>query len=83
MPTKTRIIIVTVLILLGGALFSYCVFFYPVEITTQVKGGSTTISASDSANAKQTSPGCVEPDKSNQVNQPSSNRRSRTRSAPT
>ena len=31
MPTRTRIIMVSILILLGGILFSYCVFCYPKE----------------------------------------------------
>ncbi|MHC4536702.1 MAG: hypothetical protein ACYS6K_22365 [Planctomycetota bacterium] len=83
MPTKTRIIIVSILILLGGALFSYCVFFYPIDITAQVKGSSATVSASEPAPAKDTSIGCVEPDKSAQINQARSERRSRPKTAPT
>jgi hypothetical protein len=83
MPTKTRIITVSILILLGGALFAYCVFFYPIEITPQAKGGLATVSASESAPAKDTSIGCVEPDKSAQTNQARSERRSRPRTAPT
>lgn len=83
MPAKTRIIFVGILILLGGALFSYCVFFYPIDITAQVKGGSTTLTASESATAKDTSTGCVEPDKSAQVEQGRSDRRSRPKTAPT
>ncbi len=68
MPTKTRFIIVSILILLGGAFFSYCVFFYPIEISTQVKGGSTTATASEAAPVKETSIGTVEQDKSAQIN---------------
>jgi hypothetical protein len=39
MPAKIRIIIVSIIILLGGALFSYCVFSYPVETTAQASIG--------------------------------------------
>ena len=82
-PTKTRFITVSIIILLGGALFSYCVFFYPTNITSQAKGGSVTVTASESAPAKDTSIGCVEPDKSAQTNQARSERRSRPKTAPT
>ena len=69
MPTKTRIIIVSILMLLGGALFYYCAVFYPIEITTQVKGGLTAITGSESTPVKETSIDGVERDKSGQVNQ--------------
>ena len=39
MPTKIRVIIVCIIILLGGALFSYCAFSYP---TAQAKSNLTT-----------------------------------------
>jgi hypothetical protein len=55
MPTRTRVIIVAVLILLGGALFYYCAVFYPVEITTRVKGGSTAVAGSELTPANKTS----------------------------
>jgi len=35
MPHKIRAIIVSIIILLGGVLFSYCVFSYPVETTAK------------------------------------------------
>jgi len=69
MPTKTRIIIVSILILLGGALFYYCAVFHPIEITTQMKGGSTTVTASEPTPVKETSIGGVERDKSGQTKQ--------------
>jgi len=83
MPTRTRTITVSILILLGGALFAWCVFFYPTEITAQAKGGSATVSASEPATAKDTSIGTVEQDKSAQTNQARSQRRSRPKTAPT
>lgn len=83
MPTKTRIMLVSILILLGGALFSYCVLFYPIDITAQVKGGSTTLTTSESPTANDTSTGCVDPDNSAQVEKGRSDRRSRPKTAPT
>jgi len=83
MPTKIRIIIVSILILLGGALFSYCVFFHPTEITTQVKGGSTTVTGSEPAPVKETSIGYVERDKSGQINQTRSEGKSRPKTGAT
>ena len=69
MPTKTRIIIVSILILLGGALFSYCVFFYPIEVTNQAKGGSATVTGSEAAPVKETPIGIVEREKSGRFKQ--------------
>jgi hypothetical protein len=83
MPTKTRIIFVSILILLGGALFSYCVFFYPIEIATPVQGASTTVTASEAAPVKETSIGGVERDKSGQTNQTRSQDKPRPRSGST
>ena len=83
MPTKTRIIIVSILILLGGALFSYCLFFYPIEIATPVQGGPTTVTASGAAPVKETSIGGVERDKSGQTNQTRSEGRSRPKAGAT
>ena len=40
MSTKIRVIIVSIIILLGGALFSYCVFSYPVDTTVQAAIGT-------------------------------------------
>ena len=77
MPTKTRIIIVSILILLGGVFFCYCAVFYPIEITTQVKGGSTTVIGSEPTPVKKTSIGGVERDKSGQINQTRSEGKSR------
>ena len=83
MPTKTRIIFVSILILLGGALFSYCVFFYPIEIATPVEGGSTTVTGLEAARAKETSIGGVERDKSGQTNQTRSEDRPRPKAGAT
>jgi len=83
MPTKTRIIFVSILILLGGALFYYCEVFYPIEITTQVKGGSTTVTASDAAPVKESSTGGVERDKSGQTKKNRSEGRSRPKAGAT
>ncbi len=78
MPTKTRIIIVSILILFGGALFSYCMFFYPpIEIATQAKGGSTTVTGAEAAPVKEISTGGPERDKSDQPNQSRPERRPR------
>ena len=78
MPTKTRIIFVSILILLGGVLFSYCVFFYPIEIVTPVQGGSF-----EAAPAKEVSIGGVERGKSGQANQTRSEGRPRPRAGAT
>ena len=83
MPTKTRIIFVSILILLGGALFSYCVFFYPIEIVAPVQGSSTTVTASEAAPVKKTSIAGVERDKSGQTNQTRSEGRSRPKAGAT
>ena len=76
MPTRTRFIIVSILILLGGALFSYCVFFYPIDITIPVKGGSTTISTTKAAPVKDATASTGEQNKSGQVKQGRSERKS-------
>jgi hypothetical protein len=83
MPTKTRIILVSILILLGGALFCYCAIFYPTTITTQAKAGSTTVTGSGPASAEATSVGSAEQDKSGQLNQTRSEGRSRPRTGAT
>ena len=83
MPAKTRIIFVSLLILLGGILFSYCLFSYPIEIATPVQGSSTTITASEAATVKDASTGRAEQEKSNQTNQTRSSGRSRPRSGST
>ena len=83
MPTKTRVTIVAVLILLGGALFYYCAVFYPIEITTQVKGGSTTVTGLESTPDNKTSICGEENNNSNQVNQTSSKGKSRPRTGAT
>ena len=41
MSTKTRIVVVSILILLGGVLFGYCAAFYPTENAAQLEPGST------------------------------------------
>jgi hypothetical protein len=42
MPNKIRVIIVSIIILLGGALFSYCAFSYPVKATAKAQSSLTT-----------------------------------------
>ena len=83
MPTKSRIIFVSILILLGGALFTYCLLFYPIEIATPVQGGSTTVAGLKAASVKENSTGSVEQDKSCQTNQTRSEGRSRPRAGAT
>jgi outer membrane lipoprotein-sorting protein len=80
MPTKKRIITVSILILLGGALFFYCAFSNPTDITSQAKAGSATIASSEAASVKETSTGSEEQKKSDQSNQSRSQSRSRPRS---
>jgi hypothetical protein len=77
MPSKTKIVMVSILILLGGALFAYCAFFYPTEISTQAKAGSTAVTGAEAAPAKETSTGGIEQDNSNQPNQTRSERKPR------
>jgi hypothetical protein len=57
MPAKTRVIIVCSLILLGGALFSYCAFFYPIEIATPAQGSFITAIGSEQASSEKISTG--------------------------
>jgi hypothetical protein len=83
MPAKTRIIIVSLLILLGGALFAYCVLFYPIEIATPVQGGSATVAGLKAATVKDASTTASEQDKSSQTNQNRSGGRSRPRAGAT
>ena len=83
MPSKTRFIFVSTLILLGGVLFSYCVFFYPVEIATPVQGASTTVTASEAVPVKETSTGGAERDKSGQAKQTRSESKPRPRAGST
>ena len=80
MPTKTRIITVSILILLGGALFFYCAFSKPADNTAQAMGNPTTVSKSESTPGKETSAGGEEQNKSDQNKQSSSGNRSRPRS---
>lgn len=83
MPTRTRVIIVAVLILLGGALFYYCAVFYPVEITTQVKGDSTAVAGSEPTPDNRTSICGEENNNSKQVNKTSSQDRPRPKAGAT
>ena len=69
MLTKTRIITVSLLILLGGALFCYCAVFYPIEDAAQVKDSSATLTGSDVAPVQAAAIGDVEQDKSDRLNQ--------------
>jgi hypothetical protein len=64
MPTKTRIIIVSILILLGGVLFCYCAVFYPIERTSQVKGVPTQDIGAEPTPVKKISTEVVEQEKS-------------------
>jgi hypothetical protein len=83
MPTKTRIIIVSILILLGGVLFCYCTFFYPIEMTAQAKGDPTTAIVAKPAPVKKTATESVEQDKSCQTKPTRSESKSRPRSGAT
>lgn len=83
MPTRTRVTIVAFLILLGGVLFYYCAVFYPIEITAQVKGGSTTVAGSEPTPVNKTSICGEEKNESGQVNQTRSEGKSRPRSGAT
>jgi hypothetical protein len=56
MPAKAKIITVSILILLGAALFYYCAVFYPKETVPQAKAASPAICASQSDQAKAASP---------------------------
>ena len=76
MPAKSRIIGVSLLILLGGVLFSYCVFLYPIEIAAPVQGGPKTVTGSEATAIKDTSKTASEQDKSCQTNQTRSEGRS-------
>jgi hypothetical protein len=83
MPTKTRIIIVSILILLGGALIFYCLFSYPTESITQAEGTSNAVAGLEAASVEATSMGDEEQDQSVQNNQTRSQGRSRPRSGAT
>jgi hypothetical protein len=80
MPTRKRIITVSILILLGVALFFYCAFSNPTDITSQAKAGSATVADSEAASVKKTSAGGEEQKKSDKNNQSSSGNRPRPRS---
>ena len=79
MPSKTRIITVSILILLGGALFCYCAVYYPKENATQAEDASTAVTASKAAPVQATSACDAAQDKSKQASQ---NRAPRTTSNP-
>ena len=83
MPSKTRIIFVSILILLGGALFFYCVFFYPIDIAAPVQGDPSTVTASGAVPVEETSTGGVERDKSGRTAKGRSEGRPRPRSGAT
>ena len=72
MPNKIRVIIVSIIILLGGALFSYCMFSYPVENTAQAQSG---LSAGISTNKENTKTGSRQ-NKTSQSNETRSKGRS-------
>ena len=73
MPTRTRVIMVSILILFGGILFSYCTFCYPTDNAAQAPC-LTTLTNSQAGTALQ---GGAEQDKSDQNKQTSSKSRSR------
>lgn len=54
MSTKTRIIVVSVLILLGGVLFGYCAALYPTDNANQLEAGSATVCDSQLASVEAT-----------------------------
>jgi hypothetical protein len=83
MPTKTRAIIVSLLILLGGVLFCYCAVFYPIEVTAQVKGDSTPAIGTEPTPVKSTSTSSIERDKTGQTNPTRSEGKSRPRTGAT
>lgn len=83
MPTKTRIIIVGILILLGTACFCYFAFFHPANSTTQANVGSAAVSGPKATPVKAASTADVEREKSGQTNQTRSERRPRPRSGST
>ena len=66
---KTKIIIFSLLILLGVVVFSYGAFFHSTEIITKVKGGSVTVIKSEPALVKEASVGGVARDKSGKIKQ--------------
>jgi hypothetical protein len=83
MPTKTRIIIVGILILLGAACFCYFAFIHPKVTTTQAQVDSTTAGGPQAASVKAASTAVAEQDQSAQASQTRSERRSRPRSGST
>ncbi|MBN1974375.1 MAG: hypothetical protein JW787_12100 [Sedimentisphaerales bacterium] len=68
MPTRIRIIMVSIIILLGGALFSYCAFCYPENPAC-----STVLASSNAGSA---STGNKEQDKTGQNSKTRSERKS-------
>jgi hypothetical protein len=92
MPTKIRIVVVGILILLGAACFCYFVFFHPTEIATHANVGLTTVNGPETLPVKAASTAGIERDKSGQAlyrsgtgqaNQTGSERRSRPKSGST
>lgn len=83
MPSKTRIITVSLLILLGAILFCYCAAFYPPDNTTQAEGVSTTVTESGVTSAQATSICNAEQGKSDRLGQTCSPSKPRPRTAPT
>jgi len=66
---KTKIILFSLLILLGAVVLTYGVFFHSIKVTTKVEGGSVTITKSEPALVKDASVGGVARDKSGNVKQ--------------
>ena len=66
---KTKIIIFSLLILLGAALLNYGVFFHSVNVSPQQEDGSAAFAKSEPALVKEASVGGVARDKSGKIKQ--------------
>ena len=78
MPNKAKIVTVSVLILLGAALFYYCAVLYPTESAAQGTVGSQAVCASGSETPEKATAASSTSTKSS-----SSQKRSRPRSGAT
>ncbi len=66
---KTKVIIFCLLISLGVIVLAYGAFFHSIKVTTNVEGGSVSITKSEPALVKEASVGGVTRDKSGKVKQ--------------
>ncbi len=66
---KTKVIIFSLLILLGVVLLTYGAFFHSIKVTTKAEGGSVSITKSEPALVKEASVGGVARDKSGKIKQ--------------